>query len=1279
MVETLSIYTLNDNGSKSAFPNEENQAKVRAYTYTVGRMGALSLNATLMYPECLDDKWTERQFVDFLGERYFVFNTPTSSKSNTDARWKHDLVFQSERVKLSNTYFYDAVSPDAGQVDQYVSNSTSFTFYGDIAEFVKRLNYSLQYSGLEYSVVIDEGISSESKLMSFEDKFFEEVLQEIFSVYELPYYYVGKVIHIGFSSNAITQKFKYGHDSQLLSITKTNANYRVINRCTGIGSNENIPYYYPNNAPKGQVGVEADANNISIKQADITIVDKDRFSSKLKINEVIEYKKGDSTNAYQATMWMDEGTAIYPYELSKLAELPIARTINTAPVTRVWGGAIWIHLNVIKRGTYEFGIQPLMRRTAAHGGTHDWKPDSSNMTVTISKMDGSDARVLTEKEYARWALGDLPIDNYKIKIYYEWGSKDFGYTDAKVYAVIKAISWGYSGEFWYDTSDHIIDLANIGISITKTPAIGDKFKQIELKQNYIPYAQNLMPPIYRDSKGLEHFYNAKNNTYKIPGSNEYYVFENEYTEGNPKEIIVSFEGIKPSIENVKNAAGQLIGQIVDVAFDDEDNDELNKEQNAYVHPYFYVKLRKFDGSYGFNLWDQAITSGEMTISMTSGKCGACNFVIEAKEEGDNNKKTLFQNPVQVDERGNLVKGNYEQKINKENIQPEQQDTRNREIWIALKKDDSTFNVVMPNETNNYKPEAGDTFVIVNIDLPQAYVLAAENKLKEEIIKYMFQNNSEKFNFSITFSRIYLEEHPDVREQINENARLQIEYNDNTYELYVSNYTYKVSENEILPEITVELSDTITIRKGTLQQSISTVQQSLLNTIGSIDFLKMGLKYFIRKDVPDTANGNIIFEDGIVVRSKTNIALNEEVNSIIEEDSNAIYEEYEVAPEPLSADMSLGELINVNDDVDIPTNEKVTLVKEPGTGIWKQEKLSINENNVIYISTDKLIEKTRITELTLNNADHQAILKLYSDPNKAKNIIVYRGRDTAGKQFLVPLSLYSDFSTSLNGEGSIIDVSYISPQGGYSFTLKLKVTQDKTIASVPMIIEYGASIIVDSELSDTSKNPVENRIITKYINDLMNEVFQISMTSFTGGGTYEIGSSVIPQLSWIIKRKGEVVNPTNATVNGGKEGVAEDFKSYTAPANISDNKSYNVVVYYNAQSVTRSASYNFLSKKYYGVSANTSLTSAEILSLSGWGWASSRTMSESLFDCSGGKYPYYCIPSNLYPGLEVWVGQFRNTDIVVADVEVTNAQGYTTTYKTVRLNTIQFGKLYISFK
>ena len=1273
MVEKLSIFSLGQDGSKTPFPNNGAQAVIADYQFVSGRMGSISLSATLMYPRCLDNEWDETQFVEFRGEKYYIFTTPSSSKSNTDLRWKHDLVFTSERIQLDNTYFYDAVSPDAANIDQYVSNSTKFTFYGDINEFAKRMNYSLKYSGLKYSIVVDEGISSEGKLMTFEDKFFSEVLQLVFETYELPYYFAGRVIHIGFSSNAITQTFKYGHDNQLLSITKTNANYRIINRCTGVGSDENIPYYYPNDNPKGDIGVQADANNTAIKQADIRISDKDLFAEKVNINETIEYREGEAANAYSYNLWSDTGMQ-YQYTLKNQVEIPRVEVINTVPKTGVWKGTIRMRLKMYREGKMRVGIQPLMRRVwkNANPPTKDWQPEGLEM-----KFSDAENNNLTYTKLNTWdySLGDLAIGEYNLDFIFPFQTNEF-IDYYKVYAVIKAISIGYDGKYWF-LNNAVVSLPAIGISITKTPAVGDKFKQIELKTDYIPYAQNLMPPIYRESKGLQHFYNAKNNTYKIPGTNEYYTFENEYTEGNPKEIIVKFENIKPSIKGVRNAAGQLIGEIAAIAFDDEDNDELDKKTNAYLHPYFYVKLRKTDGTYGFNLFEQGISSGEMTLSMTSGKCAACNFIVEVKEEGEG-EKAIFQNPVQVDSNGNIVPGNAAEKINKKNIQARPQNTRTNEVWLALNKDDSTFNIVMPNETNNYKPEAGDSFVILNIKLPQAYILSAENDLKEEIIRYMAQNNSEKFNFSITFSRIYLENHPDILAQLNENARLQIEYNSQKYELYVSNYTYKVSNNEILPEITVELSDTITIRKGTLQKSISAVQQSLLSTIGSIDFLKMGLKYFLRKDVPDTALEHITFNDGILVRGK-NAIIEESANVIYEEDGNAIYEEYSEPIMPIAEANTLGSLDNVDAIVDGTVNDKVLLVKNPGSTQWTQEKMSINVDSIIYISTQTLLDSTRTTDLTLSAEDHQAIIKLYGDKNVSKNTVVYRGKEKLGNQYLVALSMYANFSIIPASEEGVMDVAYVNPSDGFLYAFKIKTNENRSIATVPEKKSSGGEIIIDSALSTESENPVMNKIITQYINELMDAVFQISMTSFSGGGTYEIGSSTKPVLSWVIKRKGEEVNPTNATVNGNKEGVAANFKSYTSPVEITSNKSYTVIAYYNSQSVTRSASYSFLSKKYFGVSPNTTLTNDEILALSGWAWANSRTMSESLFDCTGGRYPYYVIPASIYSGLEVWVGQFRNTDIVVTDQNVVNAQGYTVAYKVVRLNTIQYGKLYISFK
>ena len=79
------------------------------------------------------------------------------------------------------------------------------------------------------------------------------------------------------------------------------------------------------------------------------------------------------------------------------------------------------------------------------------------------------------------------------------------------------------------------------------------------------------------------------------------------------------------------------------------------------------------------------------------------------------------------------------------------------------------------------------------------------------------------------------------------------------------------------------------------------------------------------------------------------------------------------------------------------------------------------------------------------------------------------------------------------------------------------------------------------------------------------------------------------------------------------------------------------------------------------------------------WAS-RTMNEVTFDCTGGKYIYYIIPSNIYgDGVDFWVNGFKNNDVVVTDMQVTNSYNVTATYKVMRLNNIQTGILKVEFK
>lgn len=1015
MVDSLAIYTQRGNGDVVPFPptdleiplSYDEQAKIGSYTFTAGRMGAVNVQATLMYPICLDNYWSGAEFVEFRGERYWIFTTPTSSKSNTDIRYKHELNFISERIALDNTYFFDVVSPDATDVDQFVSNSTKFAFFGDISEFVKRMNYSLEYSGLGYTVVVDDGVSSEAKLMSFEDKFFSDVLVEVFNTYELPYYFVGKVIHIGFTSNAITHPFRYGYDKELLSISKTNANYRVINRCMGVGSSENIPYYYPNDNAKGSVVAIAGVENKEIKTEDITVFDEDLYRNNISLESKVYYEEYSESSIYAMPYIQDPKLEQLPYtQPIKVIIRPNKDPIPIPPFGFPFPNAeiyevnssihsVWVIVDI--KEDAEVTITPGFTQTnpTIRYKVEGWVNALKEfVTFPFLGYNYNPQLFLFDNDTKQYELNDSPYSiklkkgtnylKYKFKLQFNITKPNLsgfkrwvdGYIhvslDVRASAVFK--NWVYN--------DIRIQLSNIGIALSKTPAVGDYFVQKQVSNSYIIPSDKLLPPIYRETDGAERFYNAKNDTYLSPDTGEYYQFENEYQGNNPKEVIVSFDYIKPSIKNVKNADGFPIGEILDVAFDADDNDEFDKKLHKYEHEYFYIKLRRFDGDYGFNLFEQGIASNEMTISMTSGNCAACNFKIGVAE--DEKVPNKFYNTVQVDEYGNIVPGNYAQKVVNTNIIPSQQNTMTNEVWIAVAKDTDTFGTIMPSNIRNYKPKTGDSFVLINIDLPKAYILAAENELKEAIIKYMAANNSEKFNFSINFKRIFFAEYPEILAQLDENARLLIEYDGKEYTLYVSNYSYKVKDDEILPEISVELSDTITVKKGSLQKSIDSVKADIMSSIGSIDFLKMGLKYFIRKDTDDSANGHIVFKDGIFVTRETSddvtdaVILQEENNSIYEE-NNAIQEDTPTAIDvpPVPADTTLGDLANVKQLVDEPSIEDMVLAKMAGTSEWTQMKMpsggggstvddkyasSIANKNMVAVPSFTDIEGKKLSEL-----------------------------------------------------------------------------------------------------------------------------------------------------------------------------------------------------------------------------------------------------------------------------------------------------------------------------
>ncbi|MGN0929171.1 MAG: hypothetical protein ACI4N3_00850, partial [Alphaproteobacteria bacterium] len=267
------------------------QITIGEFKYSATRMGgAPTITFNLYYKECLDKFWgSMKVYGIFDNEKFFLKQIPTSSISSDNFNYVHNVELVSERIVLDNVYFFDVTTNEIIGDDKPVSNGSSFSFYGDIHQFVKRLNSSLAYTGLSkdgWKVIDNQSINTDELLVSFSDKSFTQAAQEIFNTYKVPYYFKGKELIIGFSNNVIETVFKQKNEEQLLSITKTNANYKWVNKVTAIGSSDNIPYYYPNNSPKGVIAAECSNGKNAV------IINSELYSNKIKVGGEIEYNIG---------------------------------------------------------------------------------------------------------------------------------------------------------------------------------------------------------------------------------------------------------------------------------------------------------------------------------------------------------------------------------------------------------------------------------------------------------------------------------------------------------------------------------------------------------------------------------------------------------------------------------------------------------------------------------------------------------------------------------------------------------------------------------------------------------------------------------------------------------------------------------------------------------------------------------------------------------------------------------------------------------------------------
>lgn len=241
---------------------------------------------------------------------------------------------------------------------------------------------------------------------------------------------------------------------------------------------------------------------------------------------------------------------------------------------------------------------------------------------------------------------------------------------------------------------------------------------------------------------------------------------------------------------------------------------------------------------------------------------------------------------------------------------------------------------------------------------------------------------------------------------------------------------------------------------------------------------------------------------------------------------------------------------------------------------------------------------------------------------------------------------------------------------------------------------------DSEEVGISQKKLTEKFsgVDSSINKLMVKVYPLTMTGFSilpKPGNFEIGTKISNiTASWFINYSGEnnKLKPTsntffkdnipseeNITVdnnnkiiwNSGSESFKKDDPGTITFKFTSTYEDENLGGLSSSVS-SPVQSYSFLYRRFWLVSNKSSLESKDITTSTSSDLSNSYTKSATTFNCSGGKYPYFVLPTKIVKSgraPQFWVGGLENTDITSGTLNLVRNQ-LTIGYTWYRLSNIQ---------
>lgn len=373
------------------------------------------------------------------------------------------------------------------------------------------------------------------------------------------------------------------------------------------------------------------------------------------------------------------------------------------------------------------------------------------------------------------------------------------------------------------------------------------------------------------------------------------------------------------------------------------------------------------------------------------------------------------------------------------------------------------------------------------------------------------------------------------------------------------------------------------------------------------------------------------------------------------------------------------IYKLRDKTEVETNvlvsrESGNTIQIKGDGLYSGIRTTYDNGVLTIYANDNIIGQhvLGLSYIGINSA--------YYDPSTESLVFEFIKEDKTTDELRLPVHLLIREWTPDNSGAS--DTIVLTRTEGYTGEAdKLSADARLLVDKYNILTKVGNCLNVRGTADNIVHNDVKVSVIIDSLYNTIKELQDRVTALENGGGGGGSDLSTISILSFTIDKdiyneSGSTINPTlswkyssnnisSQTINGSS--LDTSLRSYTFN-NITSDTTFTLVAR-SLNTVQKSISVYFVPRLYLGTSPNETLTADEIKALTSDKLLYTEDyLGKKTFNCSGGKYIYYVVPTSEAANVVVKDGNgFLFNAYTTSTIDITNDYGKTINYTVFRMN------------